>query len=82
MIIAETILAPETGEYGYLLALGEDYEWLRVAIRLSVRGPIGSDGAHPHRHRHRHRHRHHHRPDPRRPAPTRDRAGLGPAEES
>ncbi|MEU7429171.1 hypothetical protein [Streptomyces sp. NPDC040750] len=38
MIIAETTLTPETGEYGYLLTFGEDYEWPpEWPIRLAVR---------------------------------------------
>ncbi|MEV4441391.1 hypothetical protein AB0K09_20675 [Streptomyces sp. NPDC049577] len=46
MIIAETTLTPETGEYGYLLALGEEYEWPPEWPYGWRCGPIGSDTAH------------------------------------
>jgi hypothetical protein len=46
VIIAETTLTPETGEYGYLLALGEEYEWPPQWPYGWRCGPIGSDTAH------------------------------------
>ncbi|MFI2206696.1 hypothetical protein ACH47Z_39425 [Streptomyces sp. NPDC020192] len=46
MITAEPTLAPETGEYGYLLALGEDYAWPPQWPYGWRCGPIGSDTAH------------------------------------
>ncbi|MEV6839400.1 hypothetical protein AB0N17_33685 [Streptomyces sp. NPDC051133] len=46
MIISESTLTPETGEYGYLLALGEDYEWPPQWPYGWRCGPIGTDTAH------------------------------------
>ncbi|MGW7822405.1 hypothetical protein ACWGLF_30825 [Streptomyces puniciscabiei] len=46
MIIAETTWTPETGEYGYLLALGGDYEWPPQWPYGWRCGPVGSGTAH------------------------------------
>ncbi|MFF4188573.1 hypothetical protein ACFYZ9_35775 [Streptomyces sp. NPDC001691] len=46
MIIAESTLTPETGEHGYLLALGEEYQWPPQWPYGWRCGPVGSDTAH------------------------------------